>query len=116
LHARLLGSLLNLLVRKNKMADTASSSETMGESAAMGGKRSAWMAHLMKVKRAHKGKSLKQVMKMASKTFKKSRKGGAALSPATVGGRRRTMKGGSALSPAAVGGKRRKTAKGGRKH
>ena len=55
-----------------------------------GGKRSAWLAHVMKMKRAHKGKSLKQVMKMASKTFKKTRKGGAAaLSPAAVGGRRR---------------------------
>ncbi len=56
----------------------------------VGGKRSAWMAHVMKTKRAHKGKSLAQVLKMASKTFKKTRKGGAAaLSPAAVGGRRR---------------------------
>jgi hypothetical protein len=110
--------LLKVLVRKNKMADTAA--EMIGEDAAAmaGGKRSAWMAHLMKMKRAHKGKSLKQVMKMASKTFKKSRKGGASgLSPATVGGKRRkTMRGGSALSPATVGGKRGKTMKGGRKH
>ena len=79
--------LLNLLLRKNKMADVAA------ETAMAGGKRSAWLAHVMKTKRAHKGKSLKQVMKMASKTFKKTRKGGAALSPAAVGGRRRTKKG-----------------------
>ena len=35
-----------------------------------GGKRSKWMQHVMKTKRANKGKSLKQVLKMASKTYK----------------------------------------------
>ena len=64
-----------------------------------GGKRSAWIAHVKKTMKAHKGKSLKAVLKMASKTFKKSRRGGAA-----------------ALSPATVGGRRRRTAKGSRKH
>lgn len=62
-----------------------------------GGKRSAWMAHVKKTMRANKGKSLSQVLKMAKKTYKKTAK-----------------KGGSAISPAAVGG--RKTRKGTRKH
>ena len=61
----------------------------------VGGKRNAWMTHLKKTMRANKGKSLSQVMKMAKKTYKKSAKrGGATLSPATVGGRRhRTRRG-----------------------
>lgn len=71
-----------------------------------GGKRSAWMVHVMKTKRAHKGKSLAQVLKMAAKTYKKSGKktarktrkgkkflgmfgGGVAETAAMVGGRRR---------------------------
>ena len=36
-----------------------------------GGKRSAWMTHVKKTMRAHKGKSLKQVLKIAGKTYKK---------------------------------------------
>lgn len=39
-----------------------------------GGKRSAWMTHVKKTMRAHKGKSLKQVLKIAGKTYKKSGK------------------------------------------
>lgn len=55
------------------------------------GKRSAWMAHVKKTMKAHKGKSLSAVLKMASKTFKKT---GGALSPLPLsGGRRRTMRG-----------------------
>jgi hypothetical protein len=70
------------------------------EAAAMaGGKRSAWMAHVKKTMKAHKGKTLSQVLKMAKKTYTKKAK-----------------KGGAALSPAAVGGKRGKTKKGSRKH
>lgn len=57
-------------------------------SAQAAGKRSKWLTHVKKTMKAHKGKSLKQVLKMAKKTYK----GGAALSPATVGGRR-TRKG-----------------------
>lgn len=45
------------------------------EEEVQGGKRSAWMAHVKKTMRAHKGKSLSAVLKMASKTFKKTRKG-----------------------------------------
>lgn len=33
---------------------------------------SAWMNHVKAVKRAHPNKSLKEVLKMASKTYKKS--------------------------------------------
>lgn len=60
-----------------------------------GGKRSRWMAHVKKTMRAHKGKSLKQVLKMAAKSYKggadEGMMGGAPpLSPASVtGGRRR---------------------------
>ena len=53
---------------------------------AKGGKRSAWMAHVKATMRAHKGKPLSAVLKMAKKTYKK--KGGASLTPAPVGGRR----------------------------
>lgn len=42
----------------------------------MGGKRSAWMTHVKKTMRAHKGKSLSQVLKMAAKSYKKTAKGG----------------------------------------
>lgn len=51
-----------------------------------GGKRSAWMAHVKATMRAHKGKPLSAVLKMAKKTYKK--KGGASITPAAVGGRR----------------------------
>ena len=62
--------------------------ESAPAGAMAGGKRSAWMAHVKKTMRAHKGKSLSQVLKMAKKTYKKTMKGGSALSPATVGGKR----------------------------
>lgn len=74
-----------------------------------GGKRSAWMAHVKKTMKAHKGKSLSEVLKMASKTFKNSKKGGA-LSPASVE---------SAPPATQKAGRRRggkKTRKGTRKH
>ncbi len=58
-----------------------------GEGATKGGKRSAWMAHVKATMRAHKGKPLSAVLKMAKKTYKK--RGGASLTPAPVGGRRR---------------------------
>jgi hypothetical protein len=47
----------------------------------MGGKRSKWLAHVKKTMRSHKGKSLKQVLKLAKKTYK----GGSYLSPVPVG-------------------------------
>lgn len=65
-----------------------------------GGKRSRWMVHVKKTMRAHKGKSLSQVLKLAKKTYKKTRRGGADMEeePMTAGG----------LSPAPVGGRRRR--------
>ena len=63
--------------------------ESAPAGAMAGGKRSAWMTHLKKTMRAHKGLSLGKAMKLAKKTYKKTMKGGSALSPATVGGRRR---------------------------
>lgn len=69
------------------------------EGPTIGGKRSAWMSHVKKTMKANKGKSLKQVLKMAGKTYKKVKKGGAngvgstaasvEETEPTVGGRRR---------------------------
>jgi hypothetical protein len=74
--------------------------------AAVGGKRSAWMTHVKKTMKAHKGMKLAQVLKMAKKTYKK----GGAAAPAEVpaveaptGGRRKTRKS-------------KKTRKGSRRH
>lgn len=62
------------------------------------GKRSKWLSHVKKTMKAHKGKSLKQVLKMAKKTYR----GGAepyeapsTASPVSGGRRasRRTRKG-----------------------
>ena len=64
----------------------------------------AWLAHVKKTMKAHKGQKFSAVLKMAKKTYKKGgvdvqgdfgpkkvRRGGAlaALAPASVGGRRR---------------------------
>jgi hypothetical protein len=75
------------------------------EETPMKGGKGAWMAHVKKTMRANKGKSLMQVLKMAKKTYKKSKKGGA-LSPHPYTG------GAAPLTPASVGGRRRR---GGRK-
>ena len=71
----------------NKMGDMATS-DGMGkpaggyegsEGAPTGGKRSAWMTHVKKTMRAHKGMKLMQVLKLAKKTYtKKAKRGGGA--------------------------------------
>jgi hypothetical protein len=76
------------------MADVATVDTALKAGAAAaamaGGKRSKWLAHVKKTMKAHKGKSLKAVLKMAKKTYK----GGAALSPLPLsGGRRKTKRG-----------------------
>jgi hypothetical protein len=76
------------------MADIATVDTALKAGAAAaamaGGKRSKWLAHVKKTMKAHKGKSLKAVLKMAKKTYK----GGAALSPLPLsGGRRKTKRG-----------------------
>lgn len=55
------------------------------------GTATSWMAHVKATMRAHKGLKLKQVLKLAKKTYKKTAKrgGGAVLTPALVGGRGR---------------------------
>jgi len=69
--------------------------EIVGAGAAMaGGKRSKWLAHVKKTMKAHKGKSLKAVLKLAKKSYVKTRRGtmkrgGAALSPLPLSGGRR---------------------------
>lgn len=63
-----------------------------GEAAATtGGKRSAWMTHVKKTMKANKGKPLSAVLKMAKKTYKKSRRGGGVAETASplAGGRRK---------------------------
>jgi len=68
------------------------------------GGRKKWMALVMAEKRAHPSWSLGQAMKSAKKKYRKTGKktrrggsmyglkGGAAMTPAAVGGRRRTRK------------------------
>jgi hypothetical protein len=69
-----------------------------------GGKRSAWMMHVKKTMKAHKGMKLGQALKMASKTFKKAKRGGSSVNPALYGSE--SMGGPGAGAPA-VGGRRR---------
>lgn len=73
-----------------------------------GSARSRWLSHVKKTMRANKGKSLKQVLKLAKKSYKKTKKGGAA----------EPYEAPSTASP--VGGRRhrgsKKTRKGSRKH
>ena len=91
----------------------------------MKGGKGAWMAHVKKTMRANKGKSLMQVLKMAKKTYKKSKKGGnteemmgGALSPMPLSG------GAAPLTPQPLNGgrrrrgsrKTRKGTRGSRKH
>jgi hypothetical protein len=58
------------------------------------GKRSKWLSHVKKTMKAHKGKSLKQVLKMAKKTYRGGAEPYEAPSTASPvsGGRRRTRK------------------------
>ena len=58
------------------------------------GKRSKWLSHVKKTMRANKGKSLKQVLKMAKKTYKGGAEPYEAPSTASPvsGGRRHTRK------------------------
>jgi hypothetical protein len=66
-----------------------------------GKKRNPWMSHVKSVKSANKGKSFKQVLKIAAKTYKKTAKRGGSVAKTAL-----------PLS----GGKRHKTRRGGRKH
>ena len=52
---------------------------------------SAWLKHVKKTMKANKGKSLKAVLKIAKKTYKKTRRGGG-LSPLPLRGGRRTRR------------------------
>ncbi len=64
----------------------------------MGGKRSAWLTHVKKTMRANKGMKLKQVLKIAKKTYKKTMRGGrlpAITQAAPITGGRRHKKNGS---------------------
>lgn len=61
-----------------------------------GGKRSAWLQHVMSVKKAHPSMSLGDAMKAAKKTYKKHHggimNGGQLMGKGTVAGGRRTRK------------------------
>jgi hypothetical protein len=69
------------------------SSNGTGSGQEGGRRKTAWMTHVKATMRANKGKSLMQVLKMAKKTYKKSKKGmrggSTILTPAPTGGRRR---------------------------
>ncbi len=81
-----------------------------------GGKRSRWMTHVKKTMRANKGKSLSQVLKMAKKTYKKTRRGGGPEDSEVLAG------GGVAATAAPLNGGRRRrgsrkgSKKGSRRH
>jgi hypothetical protein len=65
----------------------------MADETQTAGKRSAWLTHVKKTMKAHKGMKLKAVLKIAKKTYKKSSKRGGALSPLPLsGGRRKTAR------------------------
>ena len=57
-----------------------------------GKKRSAWMRHVTATMKANKGKSFKQILTLAGKTYKKSMGGGAALSPSPLSGGKKTRR------------------------
>jgi len=63
------------------MADTSPDVPTTA-----GRRKTAWMTHVKATMRAHKGLKLKQVLKLAKKTYKKSKRGGGALTPLPLGG------------------------------
>lgn len=73
-------------------------SDTVETPATTGGKRNTWMSHVKSVRKANLGKSFKQVLKMAAKTYKKIAKRGGSLAktalPLSGGGRRKTRRGG----------------------
>jgi hypothetical protein len=87
-----------------------------GSTDAAGGKRNKWMSHVRKTMKAHKGKPLSAILKMAKKTYKGGAEGAAertTLSPLPLSG------GASVISPMPVAtetgalvGARRKTRKG----
>lgn len=71
------------------MADTAAPVDAV-DAPKTGGRKSAWMAHVKKTMRANKGMKLGKVLKLAAKSYKKTKRGGGvAATAATVGGRRR---------------------------
>ena len=74
----------------------------------------AWLTHVKKTMKAHKGAKFGAVLKMAKKTYKG---GSSVVSPADYASEATpAQEGGSApLSPAAVGGRRRKSRKGTKK-
>lgn len=53
------------------MPDSASSSSSGSDLPPLTGGAGAWMAHVKKTMRANKGKSLKEVLKLAKKTYTK---------------------------------------------
>lgn len=86
----------------------------MEETATTGGKRSAWMVHVKKTMKSHKGMKLGAALKLAAKTYKKrSLRGGAdegvqPYSPGTD----LSATGQNAASPTVpAGGRRRKSRK-----
>ena len=63
-----------------------------------GRRKTAWMAHVKATMRAHKGLKLKQVLKLAKKTYKKTMRGGGSAGGGVAGG----------TSPSPISGGRRR--------
>lgn len=77
-----------------KMGGNTGNETGTGNNGMGGGRRkTAWMTHVKATMRAHKGMKLKQVLKLAKKTYKKSMRGGDPYditpSPLSGAGRRR---------------------------
>jgi hypothetical protein len=75
----------------------------------------AWLSHVKKTMKSHKGMKFGQVLKLAAKTYKKggsSMYGGSDVSPASSGTSSANLSGGPLSHAASVGGRRRKTRRG----
>jgi hypothetical protein len=70
----------------------------------------AWLSHVKKTMKSHKGMKFGQVLKLAAKTYKKggsSMYGGGDVEPASSGTSSATLSGSPLGSAASVGGRRR---------
>jgi hypothetical protein len=72
----------------------------------------AWLSHVKKTMKSHKGMKFGQVLKLAAKTYKKHGGGGGDVSPASAGTSSANLSGGPLSHAAPVGGRRRKTRRG----
>jgi hypothetical protein len=86
----------------------------MEDTSSVGGKKSAWMVHVKKTMRANKGMKLGKVLKLAAKSYKKTKRGGGG----SVGETASPLSGGGVAATASPlsGGRRRRGTRKTRKH